>query len=282
MAGPGRPTHPVLGPGGNLIEDFFKRLFGLLGQPEEAAPPEEPSVSISPKTDDSKRQVLAAKYGKSYIDSLADDKVDQLWLKEISGTNEAPTSVQTDEYWIQILQDPNSSELQKQVASINLGLSKSPGSAPLGRQLTPAELRLQEINVDIAGENLEELRYQKGRRSFKEFADFLAQQIKLGDLKRAEAQAIWEREVDREKMRLEAPQNAANVLKTLGGGAVPAGAQRLPGFSGQMTAPEPFQPYVNAMMPQLPEEAQLAGQVEQNYPQLAQWAQQAAQISGGA
>ena len=118
--------------------------------------------------------------------------------------------------------------------------------------------------------------YEKGRRTFKEFADYLAQEISLGNLKRQEAENVWNRELDREKLRLEAPQSAATMLKTLGGGAVPGTPQRMPGFSGQATEPQPFQPFVDAFMPQLPEEAGIYGQAGQNNPQLEEWARQAA------
>lgn len=290
MAGPQRPKAGDIVNGEPYypnVTDFFKNLFGFLGANQnQPATPETPTAPTTQPSGDSaaKRQVLAAKYGQAKVDSLSDAEVDTLWLQEVnSGGGNLPSSVQSDQYWIDILQDPKSSELEKQVASINLGLTnKTTG----GRNLTAAELQLQNLQVQQAQSSLEEAQYQKGRRSFKEFADFLAQQISLGQLKRQEADSIWQREVDREKMRLEAPQNAASVIKTLGGGAVPSTPQRLPGFSGQTTAPEPFQPYVNAMMPQLPNDQQLGQQVQQNLPYLSQLAQQAAamspQYSGGA
>ena len=184
-----------------------------------------------------------------------------------------PTSIQKELWAVQHLNDPDPATKALAQSFYKQALASGGTSS---RNLTPAELRKQELDVTKAEMDIEQSIYEKGRRTFKEFADYLAQEIQLGNLKRQEAENVWNRELDREKLRLEAPQSAATMLKTLGGGAVPGIPQRMPGFSGQMTEPQPFQPFVDAFAPQLPEEADIYGQASQNLPHLQQLAQQAA------
>ncbi len=284
---PGDESLPPMEGGGN--QDFWSwigKAFDFINpfdnQPAKAVPktPEQdiPTLTQNQSTGDQGilNAILAAGGGAGgSVGNML--PVYQSWQQERRSRGENPNDITSFITHYQTVSNKTLSADDIKDFTDYLKATASPGVS--SRNLTAAELRRQEIEADISAMDLDQKIYEKGRRTFKEFADYLAQEIAMGNLKQKEAENVWNRGLDREKLRLAAPQSAATMLKTLGGGAVPNTPQRLPGFSGLSTEPQPFQPFVDAFAPQLPEEAGIAGQAQQNLPYLQQLAQQAAAMN---
>lgn len=96
----------------------------------------------------------------------------------------------------------------------------------------------------------------------------LSTAVSIGQLQRDVAKDKFDRAMQVDTARRNAPGEAASALKTLGGMAVPSN-YTFP-LTGMQTEPQSFQPFIDAVMPQIPQEYMEMGPDPALMQQLAQ------------
>lgn len=143
------------------------------------------------------------------------------------------------------------------------GLGSSSGGST--RVEFPSEVGLREAQTA-------EIYQRMANEPMEQYLKRLSAAVKIGELQRDQAKELFDRQLQVDKARREAPGEAASALKTLGGMAVPSG-YTFP-LTGMQTEPQSLQPFIDAVMPQIPQEYMEMGPDPALMQQLAQAAAQ--------